>query len=891
LNPFIRKILIIAGFLLPLLAGTLLYYFWLERDPTIVFKEPEKYPLEFKIDQRHVGHNNFFLPIPHTDSLNTPIQIQIVNAAPERSWAYFQDVKTQQPLPPNLNFTHPQTKLSHPLMGATINGYPEVVVMLSQGSEPGLLYFRDFSNPLEHGGHDNWGYSPVAVLEEDVSELQISFQDTRYFEMEFSDSGYFGFDIDVLAFHDIVAQQSGSELLVGILAENRDFSKHRSQLRLYNLATWQELWCLELPGVLSCIPMFEGGQQTGWLLSTGSASKGVEANGLKDSNCHLVKVDMEGNILTPPERLFTRQQEITVEWIFPYPGDDSRILTVSRYLHQTPNNGIIEVRRMADFQVEYVKEVGCISQCQVIPLSEEETGFRLLALDTERNIELYDEHLHLRQSLKLGEEFSFIHSFDRLSSASVQIQGPLFLLHTISGRLILLDSQFKVLAAEEVSSSPANQQTVVNSCVFQRHFYHDSLGSCSIGDIDYWYVNTSRGAFRGFWVKRPRLGFYLGWVCGFALFSWVLFYILILTGRWRFYSTMVNTLFRSSPDAILILDNQRRIRASNRRFRSLLPEEIELTPAKRRFQSWLPMRHKEGTISELLSSTQLEPLFQRVITRKEYFGTIDLIENNQPVTFYFRHDEMRRKKYQYGSALILQDITRHLAETRATIWKFMAQNTAHRLKSPLQRVKLAAESILVKVLSDQISKEQIAEKQRSILETTNDINHVIQEFLAISDRKINLQSLTVRDFLLKNIQHYREKNLTDEVTLNLKLADELPVIMADEYYLLTILVNLLDNSLKAVRGKGRIDVIAEVVMEANDTTHSSLQITVRDDGVGIAPEVLPRIFHHHESFFKDGHGIGLAVVHSLIRAHNGQISVESDLGSGTDFHLNFPLME
>jgi signal transduction histidine kinase len=70
-----------------------------------------------------------------------------------------------------------------------------------------------------------------------------------------------------------------------------------------------------------------------------------------------------------------------------------------------------------------------------------------------------------------------------------------------------------------------------------------------------------------------------------------------------------------------------------------------------------------------------------------------------------------------------------------------------------------------------------------------------------------------------------------------------------------------------------------------------VEFEVRDDGSGISPEILPRIFEPFLTTKETGRGVGLglAVSHSIIERHSGQIQVESELGKGTAFHVALPL--
>jgi signal transduction histidine kinase len=69
-----------------------------------------------------------------------------------------------------------------------------------------------------------------------------------------------------------------------------------------------------------------------------------------------------------------------------------------------------------------------------------------------------------------------------------------------------------------------------------------------------------------------------------------------------------------------------------------------------------------------------------------------------------------------------------------------------------------------------------------------------------------------------------------------------------------------------------------------------VQIVVRDDGSGIAPEILPQIFEPFLTTKETGHGVGLglAISHSILERHNGKIEVQSELGRGTTFTVTLP---
>ncbi|MGB9897109.1 sensor histidine kinase, partial [Thermanaerothrix sp.] len=114
------------------------------------------------------------------------------------------------------------------------------------------------------------------------------------------------------------------------------------------------------------------------------------------------------------------------------------------------------------------------------------------------------------------------------------------------------------------------------------------------------------------------------------------------------------------------------------------------------------------------------------------------------------------------------------------------------------------------------------------------------------------------------------------------------MLRADPDLLKQALFNLVDNAVKYTRLQGEVSVI---------TTYNNGYITfaVRDNGIGIAPLDLPRLFEkfyrsgRREAYEQRGTGLGLAIVKSIVERHHGRIWVESQLGKGSVFYVELPL--
>ncbi len=142
----------------------------------------------------------------------------------------------------------------------------------------------------------------------------------------------------------------------------------------------------------------------------------------------------------------------------------------------------------------------------------------------------------------------------------------------------------------------------------------------------------------------------------------------------------------------------------------------------------------------------------------------------------------------------------------------------------------------------------------------------------------------------------------NEITLNMKLLEDMPPVEADPDSARQIMSNLLGNAIKSTPAGGVIEV--STAIEGDNNTSSSeeespafLKVSIRDSGGGIAPKDLDRVF---ERFYRAERplieglgetGVGLSIVKSLVEAHGGRVWVESEMGEGSTFHFLLPISD
>lgn len=123
------------------------------------------------------------------------------------------------------------------------------------------------------------------------------------------------------------------------------------------------------------------------------------------------------------------------------------------------------------------------------------------------------------------------------------------------------------------------------------------------------------------------------------------------------------------------------------------------------------------------------------------------------------------------------------------------------------------------------------------------------------------------------------------VALNCEIEDNLWLVEADKGQISQVISNLVINAQQAMPTGGTITISAR---NLHTEAGKRVQITIRDEGVGIAPQHLDRIFDPYFSTKQHGSGLGLASTYSIIKKHHGKISVESELNRGTTFTIQLP---
>jgi signal transduction histidine kinase len=146
---------------------------------------------------------------------------------------------------------------------------------------------------------------------------------------------------------------------------------------------------------------------------------------------------------------------------------------------------------------------------------------------------------------------------------------------------------------------------------------------------------------------------------------------------------------------------------------------------------------------------------------------------------------------------------------------------------------------------------------------------------------MNLQSTELQDVFDRCLLLVRHQLEFKGIELQQKRAPDLPLISCDPAQIEQVLLALIMNAIDAMPRGGTLWIETQLI-------HDEIEIKVRDDGAGIAPDVLPQIFEPFVTTKENGHGVGLAISRGIVERHNGRIDVESELGRGTTFTVTLP---
>ncbi len=228
-------------------------------------------------------------------------------------------------------------------------------------------------------------------------------------------------------------------------------------------------------------------------------------------------------------------------------------------------------------------------------------------------------------------------------------------------------------------------------------------------------------------------------------------------------------------------------------------------------------------------------------------------------------------------------------EKMASIGK-MAAVVAHEVNNPLSGILTYAKLLRKWVASGQAEHEKREEAMQClelIASESRRCGDLIKNLLTLSrTAPMNVQPSDLHAVIDRCLLLVRHQLELGGIQLQLDLAKDLPRVLCDPAQMEQVFLALIMNAIDAMPRGGNLWIKTRL-----SDDESEIKIQVRDDGAGIAPDVLPQIFEPFLTTKESGHGVGLglAISRGIVERHNGRIEVESELGRGTTFTVSLPV--
>ena len=237
--------------------------------------------------------------------------------------------------------------------------------------------------------------------------------------------------------------------------------------------------------------------------------------------------------------------------------------------------------------------------------------------------------------------------------------------------------------------------------------------------------------------------------------------------------------------------------------------------------------------------------------------------------------------------LVLETLA--LRREKELLREHFAAIVSHELKSPLATTQQHLYA-LSSELADQLTEDQQRRFER-IQTRIDDLMKLIHTWLRaisvdINTIKDNFQVVSLPVIISKAVDSVEPHAVRKDISIHSSINEDIPAWLGDEGTLVEAIVNIVGNAVKYSPAGSNIEITAKYV-------DKNISICIEDNGIGISKEDLPFIF---EDFYTSsnrnkeqrGSGVGLALTRRILEAHNGSITVDSELGHGSKFELILP---
>ena len=223
---------------------------------------------------------------------------------------------------------------------------------------------------------------------------------------------------------------------------------------------------------------------------------------------------------------------------------------------------------------------------------------------------------------------------------------------------------------------------------------------------------------------------------------------------------------------------------------------------------------------------------------------------------------------------------------RVTTMGELAASLAHEISQPISGAITNTNVCLRRLGHDKPDLDEVREAVTRIGRDAQRAAEIISMIRSHFEKRTpNQHSLNVNEIIPETIALLRDESVRHKISVRTELATDLPQIVGDRVQLQQVAMNLIINSIDAMK---EVDGTREMIIRSQQADNHQILVSISDTGVGIPPQIAEQIFDPFFTTKAHGTDMGLRICRSIIEAHGGRLWAVGSRGRGATFHFNLP---
>ena len=223
---------------------------------------------------------------------------------------------------------------------------------------------------------------------------------------------------------------------------------------------------------------------------------------------------------------------------------------------------------------------------------------------------------------------------------------------------------------------------------------------------------------------------------------------------------------------------------------------------------------------------------------------------------------------------------------RVTTMGELTASLAHEVSQPISGAITNANVCLRKLGRDKPDLDEVRAAVTRIARDAQRAAEIIGRIRSQFEKgALNREALDVNEIIRETVALLRDEAVRYNISVRTELAADLPQIVGDRVQLQQVAMNLIVNSIEAMKD---VDGIREMVIKSQRAENEQILVSVSDTGIGFPPQLAEQIFDPFFTTKPHGTGMGLRISRSIIESHGGRLWAVGSPGRGATFHLNLP---